>query len=82
MLHPAVPRQTTFGVSMERSATLHFRVATGLALLAAICVGCGSGDLGTDVPHKPHSLEDSKKKGAADMDLLPAPPGMKTGTIK
>ena len=67
---------------MERSVTLRFRTAIGAALVVAACAGCGTGDLGTEVPHKPHTIEDSKKKGAADMDLLPAPPGMKTGTIK
>jgi hypothetical protein len=55
-----------------------------VALLAsgAICAGCGSPDLGTDVPHKPHDISGAKKGGGADLDLLPAPPGMKTGTSK
>lgn len=67
---------------MERSMTLHCKAAIGVLALVAACVGCGREDLGQSVPHKPHTIEDMKKKGGADMDLLPAPPGMKTGTIK
>ena len=54
-----------------------------LAFVAgALCSGCMSPDLGTDVPHKPHAIGGAKKGGGADMDLLPAPPGMQTGTPK
>jgi len=67
---------------MEPSVTLRFKAAVLIAVVVAVCAGCVKEDLGTSVPHKPHTLEDSKKKGAADMDLLPAPPGMKTGTSK
>ena len=67
---------------MERSMTWLSRLGIALLAVGAACEGCGGPDLGTDVPHKPHDLSAAKKGGGADLDLLPAPPGMKTGTPK
>jgi hypothetical protein len=62
--------------------TLHYKLGFGILAICLMCAGCSNGDLGTDVPHKPHSITGPKKGGGADLDLLPAPPGMKTGTPK
>lgn len=59
-----------------------FRSGLGVLAIGVMCSGCTIGDLGTDVPHKPHPIAGNAKGGGADMDLLPAPPGMKTGTPK
>jgi len=67
---------------MDHSMTLRSKKALGLLAIAVVCAGCPSGDLGTSVEHKPHALTGQKKGGGADMDLLPAPPGIKTGTAK
>jgi hypothetical protein len=67
---------------MGRLLTLLFKLALGSLLAGMFCAGCMKPDLGTSVAHKPHSITGPKKGGGADMDLLPAPPGMKTGTIK
>jgi hypothetical protein len=62
--------------------TLRCKFALVIVAACAVCVGCQKEDLGTSVPHKPHDLTGAKKGGGADMDLIPAPAGMKTGTPK
>jgi len=59
-----------------------FKTVVGILVVGATCAGCSSENLGTNVAHKPHALTGQKKGGGADMDLLPAPPGVKTGTPK
>jgi hypothetical protein len=67
---------------MGRSVTWRFRLAIGLVAIGVLCAGCQKEDLGAEVAHKPHEITGPKKGGGADMDLLPAPAGMKTGTPK
>ena len=67
---------------MGRSMTWRSKLALCMVAIGAVSAGCGPEDLGTSVAHKPHSTTGPKKGGGADMDLLPAPPGIKTGTPK
>lgn len=67
---------------MGHSLISRCRLGLGILVAGSLCAGCMGGDLGTSVAHKPHTVADTKKGGAADMDLLPAPPGWKTGTPK
>ena len=65
---------------MGRWETLRSKHVLGIVAVGLACVGCFRPDLGTSVAHKPHPLIGLKKGGGADLDLLPAPPGMQTGT--
>ncbi|MDR3692568.1 MAG: hypothetical protein P4L46_24525 [Fimbriimonas sp.] len=62
------------------------KVVLGVVTVGLTVGGCVKPDLGESVDHKPHVIgggpAQGKKAAGADLDLLPAPPGLKTGTPK